>query len=405
MKKITVVLTCIILMAFFAGCSVGGSAFRDDTELASVNGEPITAADFNAFYSGRLADMGVTEEALTETYGGEEVAALKNDILSDLVAQELMMQYAKENGLDTISEEDRQSIKEDTQSTLDSIKQSIAQSIQQEGVGDGVFINDSAEVEKRYQGYLKENNMSEEIIEKQLERQMIFNRVYEDVMKGFELTDEYIREYYDESLKEQQEMEESDPEEALQMYLNNGFEVNLNAPESLKDSAKMIKHILITPSEAYSEEIEQANGDAEVIEEIVQRAKDETRAEAESIIDRLDAGEDFETLMEEYNMDPGVQTNPDGYLVYEGSNYVESFINEAMELKTVGEYSDEPVESEYGYHILLYASEPETGPVPFEEAEQLIRSAIESSRQYEYWTNELNKMRDSAEISQTDFTG
>ncbi len=80
------------------------------------------------------------------------------------------------------------------------------------------------------------------------------------------------------------------------------------------------------------------------------RTDEEAHEEAQAILERIQAGEDFDELMNQYTEDPGIKTYPDGYIFTEGT-MVEPFYEGAKELEE-GEISD-LVESEFGYHIIL----------------------------------------------------
>lgn len=83
---------------------------------------------------------------------------------------------------------------------------------------------------------------------------------------------------------------------------------------------------------------------------------DEARKTVEDIKKKLDSGEDFDKLMTEYCEDPGIQTNPDGY-VFTYGEMVPEFEETAFALKE-GEISD-IVETDYGYHIIKKEPLPE----------------------------------------------
>lgn len=79
------------------------------------------------------------------------------------------------------------------------------------------------------------------------------------------------------------------------------------------------------------------------------RTDAEAKAEAQKILDRINAGEDYDTLMNEYSEDPGLAGNPDGYIFTEGEMVTE-FYDGAKALA-----EDEVsglVKSDYGYHII-----------------------------------------------------
>ena len=91
----------------------------------------------------------------------------------------------------------------------------------------------------------------------------------------------------------------------------------------------------------------------------------------QSLLERLLAGEDFDTLMAEYGEDPGMVDHPDGYTFTRGL-MVSEFEQATLELE-IGEISG-IVESWHGYHIILRI-EPNPYDMlfgPFHEDEELL---------------------------------
>lgn len=70
---------------------------------------------------------------------------------------------------------------------------------------------------------------------------------------------------------------------------------------------------------------------------------------ANEIYEKAVAGENFDALIETYNIDPGMKQNPDGYVFTKGQ-MVEPFEKAAFELG-YGEIS-KPVKTDFGYHII-----------------------------------------------------
>ncbi len=70
---------------------------------------------------------------------------------------------------------------------------------------------------------------------------------------------------------------------------------------------------------------------------------------AKTIYKEATGGKDFDALIEKYNEDPGVKSNPDGY-VFTYGEMVPEFENAAFALKD-GEIS-QPVKTSYGWHII-----------------------------------------------------
>lgn len=74
------------------------------------------------------------------------------------------------------------------------------------------------------------------------------------------------------------------------------------------------------------------------------------KAEAQEALNKALAGEDFDSLIEQYNDDPGMITNPDGYIFTTGE-MVQEFEDAAFALAE-NTISTELVETSYGYHII-----------------------------------------------------
>jgi parvulin-like peptidyl-prolyl isomerase len=92
------------------------------------------------------------------------------------------------------------------------------------------------------------------------------------------------------------------------------------------------------------------------------------QAKIDDIKNRLAAGESFDALIAEYNEDPGMTTNPDGYMVHKDSvNWDTDFRDGAMALAAIGDVS-EPVLTSFGVHIIQYASDAPSGAVPMSDA-------------------------------------
>lgn len=99
-------------------------------------------------------------------------------------------------------------------------------------------------------------------------------------------------------------------------------------------------HILIKPDTSDS-----------ATEEEQKTAKEAALKEAKSIIEKLNNGEKFEDLAKEYSDDGSAENGGDlGY--FPKGQMVDAFENAVVALE-VGKYSTKPVESEYGYHIIL----------------------------------------------------
>jgi hypothetical protein len=107
------------------------------------------------------------------------------------------------------------------------------------------------------------------------------------------------------------------------------------------------------------------------LDENAQPVSDEARAEkrafAESLLERVRAGEDTDALIAEFGEDPGMEANPEGYLFTWGET--DSIFEEAVFALAPGEIS-ELTESRYGFHII------KRYPLEYKEAYESIKEDV-----------------------------
>ncbi len=105
-----------------------------------------------------------------------------------------------------------------------------------------------------------------------------------------------------------------------------------------------VKHILITPD---------TNDD--MSDEEKTKAKEKAKKTAEEVIKKLDEGSKWSDLVKKYSDDEGSKDNEGLIKDFTKGDVVDEFFDATLELKN-GKYTKEPVESTYGYHIILKVS-------------------------------------------------
>ena len=103
-----------------------------------------------------------------------------------------------------------------------------------------------------------------------------------------------------------------------------------------------VRHILISPD---------TNDDMSTEEKT--EAEEKAKKEAEDLIKKLDDGADFEELAKKNSDDTG-SASDGGLIDYfnKDDNMDEAFLNASIDLEE-GKYTEEPVKSSFGYHIIL----------------------------------------------------
>ena len=147
------------------------------------------------------------------------------------------------------------------------------------------------------------------------------------------------------------------------------------AKENIKNTYIKAKHILINTMNV---ETGVPYTDAEL---------KEADAKVKDIQAKLKDGADFDALMNEFSEDPGLATEPDGYIFGKGQMVPE--FEEAAYALEVGEVS-EPVKSTYGYHII----KREALDIPDSEIDEFLSTEMQLiqyskfEKLYGDWKNE-----------------
>lgn len=138
-----------------------------------------------------------------------------------------------------------------------------------------------------------------------------------------------------------------------------------NYRASLSEDMITVKHILIK----FPDGINNESSDDE---------KAETKKKAEEVLAKVNAGEDFDSLVEQYNEDPGAGKS--GYTFANDGTMVQEFSDAAFALE-VGKVSG-LVETSYGYHIIKRCDRVPT----FEEYTKLLNEKTKVKINRPYYT-------------------
>jgi peptidyl-prolyl cis-trans isomerase C len=141
--------------------------------------------------------------------------------------------------------------------------------------------------------------------------------------------------------------------------------------------------------ERYDREI----GNLELSEEV--RARHiivESEEEAAAIIAELDEGGDFEELAREHSQDGAAQRGGDlGY--FSQGQMVPEFEAVVFDME-VDSYTSEPVQTQFGWHVIQLVDRREQEPPAYEQVEQQLRSLVLRERYFQA----VQDLREEAEI-------
>ena len=107
-----------------------------------------------------------------------------------------------------------------------------------------------------------------------------------------------------------------------------------------------------------------------------------TKEEADAIIKQLEGGADFQKLANEHTTDPSGKTSG-GDLGYFGpGQMVPEFEKAAMALEP-GSYTKEPVQTQFGWHIIKVEDKRAQQPPAFDQVKDQVRSAVIRDKYFE----------------------
>jgi peptidyl-prolyl cis-trans isomerase C len=100
-----------------------------------------------------------------------------------------------------------------------------------------------------------------------------------------------------------------------------------------------------------------------------------TKEEAEAIIKQLDGGADFAKLATEKSQDPGSAAKGGDLDYFAAGDMVAPFEEAAQKLK-IGEYTKEPVQTQFGFHVIKLEDRRKQQPPAFDTVKDQIRQAV-----------------------------
>ena len=169
-------------------------------------------------------------------------------------------------------------------------------------------------------------------------------------------------------------------------------------------------------AEQIQADIDAAEKEIEPLKAAMEKAEADCLASVQDKLDeiyaKIDAGEDFASLIEAYGEDPGMQNEPTktrGYYVSaNSSNWDSMFTDGAMSLAEVGDVTRTPVIGSSGIHIIRYESDVTPGAVPLDEIrDKLYDETLEKLKtdhynsELESWISALNPKYDLSAFNLT----
>ncbi len=393
---------------------------ESDPLLFTVNGAEYRLSQLKPIYDYYVA---MYQYYNYDMFSEDNLRIIRAISTQEMVWEAVIASYAKENGLDSFTEEEEAKMLTDNDALWE---EAIVDYITGEtGVTDVAAIpaDELATLRENAIAYYEANGFTKEATLENIRTQAIDERVKAAVLadEDITVTDEEIEAYHAANAEDDREMlygEDSygmSPAELYAMYNYFGYSLNY-----IPAGFRSVKHILLTPDaealdtyvtlaakwEEQAEAAETGEGAEEepITLEQVEAARlaviESVRETLDAIDAALDEGKSFDELVALYGQDEGMTSQ--GYMVSEGSlEYEAAFVQGAFALENPGEISD-PVVTSAGVHLILYLNDVAEGPVPLtDELREAYREELYANAADEIYTAMVNHWIAQAEVVYT----
>ena len=119
-------------------------------------------------------------------------------------------------------------------------------------------------------------------------------------------------------------------------------------------------------------------------------------AQAKDVIAQLGKGAKFDALAKKYSIDPGSKDHGGDLNWFTPDKMVKPF-SEAVGKLTKGEYTKEPVQTQFGWHVIRLEDTRPLTPPPFEAVKDRLGQFVQQRQVHEY----IDTLRKAAKIEET----
>lgn len=350
---------------------------------------------------------------------------IKQSILETLVRTSVLADKAAEMGLDQLDDEQRAHLEEEATATYNNYVDTYVDYYRDSFESQGL-----SEEEGRQQiiESLAQSGLTQETLLEQMTESHVDEQLHTAITADVEVSEEEIQAKYDAMVSEAQEDYANDY--SYNSARNSGETIVWN-PEGYR----AVKHVLIRfdddqaaqysdlqstldslndeleALDAPAEETEAEAADEESEPEAEPRSREEIQADigsiateiealysqllpqAQQVIDEFNGGADFDSLIEKYNADPGMNSEPNATIGYavsaDSTTWDPAFTEGAMSIEAVGGIS-EPVYGQNGIHVIYYLNDITPGAVALEEVRDAVAAAALEDKTTDVYNEQVN---------------
>ena len=456
MRKRSLLALLLAMTLLLSGCAliVKDKAVDDATVIIKMGDQTITKDKVNAEVQNQLDSMEYYYATYNMPFDRTDAAAVaqaREAAVNDLKQDLALTAKAKELGLDQLTPEEEEKAKQEAETSYNGALDYAKNFLVTDKTLEGEALDKAAEDALAGMGVTKESYVEAS------RKTAVDNKLRQVAIEGVTVTDEDIKAEYDKRVENDTSLYGEKPG-SYATAVNNDTVV-YNVPKGVR----RVKQILVkfkegdqtaideasqaltdagTRVSAAQAKIDSANGilhpngqeatatdlDPEVLaenekdletaqaelkeatdaQEAARKAVDDATAkafanidaDADAILASLDAGEDWDKLMDEKNEDPGMKTHPKGYAVSaDMTGFDPAFVEAAMALEKPGDHSGKVRGTSYGYYIIRYEGDEPEGPVPLEDVKETISSSLKTVKENEAYTAAVAKWVEEAGIT------
>ncbi len=338
-----------------------------------------------------------------DEYDTELQASVAQETVQTKLSTSIVRHYAAQNGYE-LTEEKKTELAAQVKTALDNTREYLESYLSASGFT-GDELNAAVEEQMAQAGYTEETLMDS------AELNDVLNFLYERATADVTVTEDEVKAAFDAKVAEQKESYAS-VDSFINDYVNES-EI-LYTPENVR----LMECIFVasvegeaTEDEATADEAtvseatedEATMAEATVAEATAGEAADIASltgyAKAKAIAAAIAGGADFEESMKAYNEDSSTEEQMlRGYPVAENSTtYGDEFTAGAMALEHVGDVSDVIV-TDYGYFILRYAKDLESGEADFETRKETETEETLTNKKNDAYSAFIDTILDEADI-------
>lgn len=160
-----------------------------------------------------------------------------------------------------------------------------------------------------------------------------------------------------------------------------------NAERMMLSQAAAEQYIttLTVTDEDLKKEYDERVGPMKAVEYKAKHILVETEQAAKDIIAKLAKGEKFDALAKKFSKDPGSKDKGGDLGWFNPQQMVQPFSQAVVALKN-GETTQQPVKSEFGWHVIVREESREQAPPPFDTVKDQLRNMIQTKKLQEHIT-------------------